>query len=253
MNAHDSGAENGGQLRPLTGGRYRTHEVEAQIRWIKSMPFTEARHVLAERDASGAPLIKEEALVYLLRDYQRHGCAREAGHVAQTLLERSSRRIARWVQRGLPNTAAVHCEQCLEEIQSQMWVALQSDAPGCEFWEVAFWMCLKRRAMNCLEQFRRVAFSEVHATRVSDESDQETNLLEMLPDRSMEDVQGRIEMQEALNRLPQDQRQALHLFYREQWSQQQIAQQFGVADRTIRNWLTAAIKSLRAYYGLAAA
>jgi RNA polymerase sigma factor (sigma-70 family) len=134
-----------------------------------------------------------------------------------------------------------------------MWIALQSDAPGNEFWEIGFWMCLKRRAMNALEQFRRVAFAEVHATFGSDDSDQETSLLDLLPDKSIEDVQRRIEMQEALNRLPADQRQALHLFYREQWSQQQIAQRFGVADRTIRNWLSAAIRSLRAYYGVAAA
>jgi RNA polymerase sigma factor (sigma-70 family) len=251
MNAQGSNEENGVPLRPLTGGRYRTHEVEAQIRWIQSMAFTEASRRIAERDASGVPLIKEEALVYLLRDYQRRGCAREAGKVAQTLLERSAPRIARWVQRGLPGAAAVHCEQCIEEIQNQMWIALQSDSAGCEFWEIAFWMCLKRRTMNCLDQSRKVAFVEVHPTLISEESDQETSLMDLMPDRSIEDLQARIEMQEALNRLPADQRQALHLFYREQWSQQQIAEQFGVADRTIRNWLTAALKSLRSYYGVA--
>ena len=107
--------------------------------------------------------------------------------------------------------------------------------------------------MNCLDQFRKVAFAEVHPVVTSEDSAQETNLLDLMPDRSIENVQSRIEMQEAMDRLPPDQRQALHLFYREQWSQQQIAKQFGVADRTIRNWLTAAIKSLRAYHGAAAA
>ena len=250
MHAQSSKEEGGTLLRPLSGGRYRTREVEAQIRWVLSMPYAEACQRISEKDAAGIPLIKEEALVYLLRDYQRRGCAREAGRIAQALLDRSAPKIARWVQRGLPNAANVHCEQCLEEIHNQMWVALQSDSAGCEFWEVAFWMCLKRRAMNCLDQFRRIAFAEVHPTLASDESDQETSLLDLMPDRSIENLQARIEMQEALNRLPADQRQALHLFYREQWSQQQIAAQFGVADRTIRNWLTAAIKSLRSYYGV---
>lgn len=251
MNAQDFNQAAPIPLRPLTGARYRTSEVEAQVRWILSLRFSEACRRIAEKDPSGAPLIKEEALVYLLRDYQRQGCVREAGLVAQTLLERSAPRIARWVERGLPGAAEVHREQCLEEIQTQMWVALQSDSPGCEFWEIAFWMCLKRRTMNCLDQFRRVAYAEVHPTFASDESDQETSLMDLMPDRGLEDVQARIEMQEALDRLPADQRQALHLFYRESWSQQQIAQQFGVADRTIRNWLTAAIKTLRAYYGVA--
>ena len=250
MTAQSSYVENETPLRPLTGDRYRTSEVEAQIRWILAMPFSEACLRVSEKDASGNPLIKEEALVYLLRDYNRRHCAREAGKIAQTLLDRSAHRIARWVQRGLPNASSVHCEQCLEEIQTQMWVALQSDSPGCEFWEVAFWMCLKRRAMNCLDQFRRIAFSEVHPVLASDETDQSTSVLDLMPDHSIEDVQARIEMQEAVNRLPADQRQALHLFYREQWSQQQIAEQFGVADRTIRNWLTAAIRSLRGYYGV---
>ena len=250
MNAQDSNQEGAIQLRPLSGGRYRTDEVEAQIRWVQSMRFSEACRRITAKDPTGAPLIKEEALVYLLREYQRRGCAREAGYVAQTLLDRSAARIARWVERGLPTAADVHREQCLEEIQTQMWVALQSDSAGCEFWEIAFWMCLKRRAMNCLDQFRRVAFAEVHPTFTSDESDQETSLLDLMPDRGIEDVQARIEMQEALNLLPADQRQALHLFYIESWSQQQIAKQFGVSDRTIRNWLTAAAKTLRGYYGV---
>lgn len=250
MNAQLSNSENETPLRALTGGRYRAQEVEAQIRWLMSTPFSEAGRRMAEKDGSGAPLIKEEALVYLLRHYQRGGRALEAGKVAQMLLERSAVRIARWVQRGMPGASNVHVEQCLEEIQTQMWIALQSDSSGNEFWEVAFWMCLKRRAMNCLEQSRRAAYAEVHPVFTADESDEPTTLLELMPDRGIEDVQSRIEMQEALNRLPDDQRRALHLFYREQWSQQQIAEQFGVADRTIRNWLTAAIKSLRSYYGV---
>ena len=154
------------------------------------------------------------------------------------------------MERGLPGAADVHREQCLEEIHTQMWIALQSDLPSAEFWEVKFWMCLKRRAMNCLEQARRVAFTEVHPTFTSDDSDRETSILDLLPDRSIEDVQARIEMQEALNLLPSDQRKALHLFYIEAWSQQQIASQFGVSDRTIRNWLNAAAKTLRGYYGI---
>ncbi len=248
MNAQDSNQEGEARLRPLSGGRYRTSEVEAQIRWILSLPFSEASRRISEKDPGGVALIKEETLVYLLRDYQRRGCPREAGQVAQNLLVRSAPRIARWVERGLPGAAEVHREQCLEEIQTQMWIALQSDSPGCEFWEIAFWMCLKRRTMNCLDQSRRVAFVEVHPTITSDESDQETNLLDLMPDRTIEDVQKRIEMQDALNKLPPDHRQALHLFYIEAWSQQQIANHFGVADRTIRNWLTAAIKTLRVYY-----
>jgi RNA polymerase sigma factor (sigma-70 family) len=250
MNAQDPNHQSVMPLRPLSGGRYRTTEVEAQIRWIQSLRFAELCQRILEKDPAGAPLIKEEALVYLLRDFQRRGCAREAGLIAKTLLDRSFRKIAAWVKRGLPGTADVHREQCVEEIQTQMWVALQSDAAGCEFWEIAFWMCLKRRAMNCLDQSRRTAFAEVHPTFTSDESDQETNLLDLMPDRGIEDVQARIEMQEALNRLPADQRQAVHLFYIESWSQQQIAKQFGVSDRTIRNWLVVAIKSLRSYYGV---
>src|SRR5689334_444396 len=75
MNAQSSYSDSDDPLRPLTGGRYRTREVEAQIRWIRRMPFREACLRIAEKDAAGAPLIKEEALVYLLRDYNRRGCA----------------------------------------------------------------------------------------------------------------------------------------------------------------------------------
>ena len=251
MCARDPDERNAAPLRPLTGGRYRTPEVEQQVRWLREKGIAEARAIVSERDDSGAPIIKEEALVYLLREYQRRGCDREAASIATALLARSAPRIAGWVLRGLPGVAEVHREQCLEEIHSQMWTALQSDAPGCEFWEIAFWLCLKRRAMNCLDQTRRVAYTEIHPIVVSEDSDVGTNLVELLADRGIEDLQARIEMQEALDRLPPDQRQAVHLFYREQWSQQQIARQFGVADRTIRNWLTAALKSLRDYYGLA--
>lgn len=237
-------------LRPLTNGRYRTEEVEAQIRWLLSISFTEARRLMIEKDGGSQPLIKEETLVYLLRDYSRRGLAREAGVVAVELLERASPKIVRWVNYGLASGSPTHCEQCVEEIQTQMFVALQSETATCEFWEIAFWLCLKRRASNCLEQFRRVTSNEVNPTIYTDDNNDETNMLDTVADKTIANIQSRMEMQEALGRLTPDQHQVVHLLYTEHWTQQEIASHFGVSDRTIRNWISAALKCLRDYYGV---
>jgi RNA polymerase sigma factor (sigma-70 family) len=237
-------------LRPLSNGRYRTDEVESQIRWLLSLSFGEARRLMTDRDGGAQPLIKEETLVYLLREYTRRGLAREAGVIAVELLQRAAPKIARWVKFGLPSGSPAHCEQCLEEIQTQMFVALQSESSGCEFWEIGFWLCLKRRARNCLEQFRRVTANEVNPTVYTNDNNDETNMLDTIADQTIANIQSRMEMQEALSRLNSDQRKVIVLLYTERWTQQEIASHFGVSDRTIRNWITAALKCLRDYYGV---
>ncbi|HLJ57189.1 MAG TPA: sigma-70 family RNA polymerase sigma factor [Chthonomonadaceae bacterium] len=239
-------------LRPLTAGRYRTPEVEAQIREALPLHLTQLATTIHRTNAPGEHAIKEEVLVYLLRHFQREGRPHDANVVAEEITARTNRFIAAWVDKGLPGVAVLHRERCVEDIYLEMWTALQSDAPGYEFWEIAFWMCLKRRAANAAKQARRSAYQEAPMVYMSGDTGEEMSLLDRMPDRSAQDTQSRIELQDALNRLPDDQRTAVFLFYHESWSQQQIAAQFGVSDRTIRNWLSAAMHTLRDYYGVRA-
>ena len=59
--------------------------------------------------------------------------------------------------------------------------------------------------------------------------------------------QDRLEAKEALSVLPSKLLKTAKLLFEEDWSQQEVADYFGVTDKTIRNWLTTIKKTLDAY------
>lgn len=239
-------------LRPLSNGRTRPSEVIEQIHLLLSLSPAQCEQIMARRERSGGFTIKEEALVYLMRHLRTQNRKREADAVARSLLARSAGIIARSVKRAFPTGTAVQQEQCIEEVQFRMWEAILSNEPKDEFWEIGFWFCLKRRTIGCLAQFRKISYYEVHPVINQQDDEEATNAIELFADPAGASMHSHVELQDAMNRLPAGHRQAMHLFYVEGWSQKQIAVTFGVADRTVRNWLTSATTTLRQYYGVGA-
>lgn len=241
-------SENNYSLRPLQTDRQRTSEVEEQVRWLLSETPTERLRLISLRSGNGEYLIKEETLVYLVRNYQAENANDMVAKLVQALIDRTNSFLMRTVHRMLGGYSQVHIEQCQEEIQSDMIVAVLDASPRHEFWEVAFWCCLKRRALNCIEKSRRVAQNELNPTILTDDSGGETNTLDLMVNPNSDIAHRQLEARQALESLNPKQRQAAYLHYVEGWSQQEVANHFGVTDKTIRNWLTGARKSLEAYY-----
>ena len=228
-----------------TEGRTREPQVEAQVqRLLHASPsafWQQARQ--ADRKASG--WVQEETLVCMLRIWQRstqRADKENAWEIADLLLERSARFVHQHVTCW--KLSPQHIEDCKRDVQVQMLQDLFNDSRGCEFWEVRFWLCLKRRLLNIVQKYRVLAEAEFAPAPVEDDEGHTTDYFDRVAAPDPLPAPERVEVREALRALPEQERRAFVLYHYEDWPQDEIAQTLGVTDRTVRNLLVRAQKRL---------
>lgn len=239
-NAAPSPAQPRSHLHPLQAeGRYREPSVEAQIVRLIACPSAEFWRQVRLSDHHAADFVAPEALVYLLRERFRNGDQETAWKLAELLIERNARfvyqLVACWKQ-----LTPYQSEDCLRDIQTRMLHDLFDLGRGAEFWEVRFYVCLKRRAQNIIEKYRMMARTEVILDPLDDGEGHATDRLETIAGPETMTAEVRAQLREALSLLTEQERTAFVLTHYEGWSQDQIAQRLGVVDRTVRNLLTRA-------------
>ena len=220
-------------LQPLqTQGRTREASVEAQIMRLLQCDAGTFWFRVRLADRAASDWVQEEALVGLLRIRNRQGDSDAAWHLAELLIERS----AGFIERNLRpwRLTNAQAEDCIRDIQEQMLLDLFNDGRGAEFWEVRFWLCLKRRLLNFVQKYQKIADNEVAAFGGQDDEDNGENTLTRLADPRAVSPQQQAEIGEALALLTDKERAAFVLFYQHQWQQQQIADRLQVTDRTVR-------------------
>ncbi len=234
-------------LRPLqTVKYYRSEEVIAQIQWLSSLSLSEIVKLAQERSDASSYVVKEETLVYLLREAHKIDNLELADELSESLLKR----IAPSIRRAtifIKNSSETHWEQCVEEINHRVLLSLIDCSAKNEFWELKFWLCLKRIEINGNEKYRRIIENEWNPAVYTDESGGEISTMDQRADPDSSRFQERLEAKEALGNLPLKLLKTAKLLFEEDWSQQEVAAYFGVTDKTIRNWLTTIRKTLDAY------
>lgn len=231
-------------LRPLQiEGRYREPEVEAQITLLSHCAAAEFWLRVRQRDPHAADYVQPEALVYLLREKVRSGDSDTAWKIAELLIERNTRYVTQLVQ-GWKRLSESQKEECIYDVQARMLQDLFNLSRGCEFWEVRFWLCLRRRVTNIVQKYLTVADAEFNPEPLEDGEGNTRSFMENVaaPDRMPAEMQ--VQLREALALLTEQERTAFVLYHYEDWAQEQIAQHLGVVDRTVRNLLTRAERKL---------
>lgn len=230
-----------------TSGRAREVEVELQITQLLGSPSDLFWYRLKAEDRQEEDWIQEETLVYFLRFYHRKSDSNAAWRVAELLIERSAKYIRRQVAVWKSLTQDQQ-EECIRDVQEQMLLDLFNDQPNCEFWEVRFWLCLKRRILNRVQKYRRQREFEVDTAPTHDEDNEyQADRDSRFADTSALTPQQQAEIKAALATLKDNERIAFVLFYYHDWPQQDIANRLGVTDRTVRNLLTKAEARLKTW------
>ena len=228
-----------------TEGRTREPQVEAQVQKLLHAPPSAFWHDARQQDRKSSDWIQEETLVCMLRIWNRSANRADkesAWEIADLLIERSARFVTQHV--SCWKLSPQHIDDCKRDIQVQMLQDLFNDSRGCEFWEVRFWLCLKRRLLNIVQKYRSMAQTEFAPAPIEDEEGHATDYFERVTDGEALSAQDRVEVREALRVLPEQERIAFVLYHYEDLSQEQIAQQLKVTDRTVRNLLSRAQKRL---------
>jgi len=199
---------------------------------------------ITERDAPN--FVQEEALVYLLRAKIRQGDHQASGDIAELLVERCAsfiyRQVAVW-----KSLSESQKDDCIADITSQMWLDLFNLSASCEFWEIRFWLCLRRRALNNIQKYRVINENEFQPQPLMGSDGQEADAIHSLPAPEHLSPEFQMEMKDALAALPEKERQVYVLYHLHRWTQDEIAQSLQMTDRTVRNVLGRADKRLAAW------
>lgn len=250
-------------MRPLTrtrrddGSLYtRESDVETQVREISRLTERARRERLLAppRAWEDADRLREETLVYFIRECAAHGDDDTAWHLAEMLVERVSahvqRKLARW--RLTPEDA----DDCVRDLFAALWDAVFDRSQTAEFWEVRFWVCLDRRLWNLIEKRQAVADTELSPGDQADDGAEERDadaLFARMADTGPT-PEAMAERSEALALLNENERLAVYLVYieglpeeSEDPSKPSAAKVLGVTGRSVRNYLRRAKDKLMAW------
>lgn len=231
-----------------TEGRTREPQVEAQVQTL----LRSSRHsfwaLARQSDRKAGDWVQEETLVCMLRVWNRSDNRADkegAWDIAELLIERSARFVNQHV--SCWKLSPQHLDDCKRDVQVQMLQDLFNTSRGCEFWEIRFWLCLKRRLLNIVRKYRGIAEAEFVPNPIEDAEGHTTDYFDNITTSDAISPQDHAEVREALRLLPEQERRAFVLYHYEDWSQEQIAAALEVTDRTVRNFLTRAQKRLEAW------
>jgi DNA-directed RNA polymerase specialized sigma24 family protein len=240
-------------VRPLTrtrrddGSLYtRESDVETQVREISRLTERARRERLLApaRAWEDADRLREETVVYFIRECAAHGDDETAWKLAEMLVERVSahvqRKLARW--RLTPEDA----DDCVRDLFAALWDAVFDRSQTAEFWEVRFWVCLDRRLWNLIEKRQAVADTELSPGDQTDDGVEERDadaLFARMADTGPS-PEAMAERAEALALLNENERLAVYLVYIEGLPEESedpakpsAAKVLGVTGRSVRNYL----------------
>jgi DNA-directed RNA polymerase specialized sigma24 family protein len=234
-----------------TGGLYyRRPEVERQIEEALGQSRTQIEGRLRERDEASEHFLKEECLVYLIREFARRGDDAMSSEISNVLAARCMNFIKRHVRRLISPS---YLDECRSDILMQAFERIHDfETDRADYMEVSFRHYLKRLSNDSIEKYGAAqkrewitdSFDEVVATQEGTKS----KVSEPSGDLS-EELFDSIRLREALVMLPPHIQTAFILHYLDGYLIESndpniptLAKYFDKTPRTIRNWLVQGVK-----------
>ena len=262
INSHQEVEVNEWTVRPLCRTRksdgtpyVRESAVEAQIADLSDgLPRTRLRKLIEAGSGTvawhDARRIREETLVYFVREYFRRGDEQAAGQLMEILIKRVSAHVDRKI--GAWRLSSGEAEECAHDLFAQMMGFVLDLAPASEFWEVRFWLCLDRKLYNLLEIRQAVRDHEIRPSdraeggETADEDGTIGRLLGQMADDGASPEEA-AERQELMALLTENERGAVyHCFVQglpeesDDPEKLSAAKLLGVTGRSVRNYLSRA-------------
>ena len=239
----------------------RDAAVEAQLAVAADLAPGALIERARRRDHEAPCYLREEALVYLLRESARRGEAATASALCEALLAR----CAGYINAKLGALGAEARDEAFAEVVAELCgLILDLDSDRGDFLQVRFWVTLEklvvaafgRQAREIARAKRQVPLSALPGAEGGDE--EERTVAARLEDITAPSLPPDLALlyREALATLEEPVRTAFVLRHYEGWpiedqdpSVPTISRYFDKTPRTIRNWMSAAEQALAAWRG----
>jgi DNA-directed RNA polymerase specialized sigma24 family protein len=250
------------EVRPLTrsssttGATYsRDPGVEAQIEEALNLQPEELLEKASAGNTRDGAYLKEETLVYLIREHHRKGERRLVEGLAEALLSRSTP----YIRGKLRTLGADRLEDAESEVVEMLFTRiLDFESDRGDFFQVRYWAFLNRLLAD---EFRKqvgqlkkvkddVAPDWIHGSEPSDDGEAGSHYVPPAHAGGLRQDQ-QVLLKEALGALDEPYRTLVVLRYYDGWPVESndpeeltISKHFNKTPRTIRNWLAAADERL---------
>ena len=253
------------RVKPLTrcnraGVPYqRTPEVISQIEATIELSPAQLIHRAQTSDKQSSNYLKEEVLVYYIREYYQDGQEDIVNELAIVLLKRCGKYVRSWL-RAL--SSSVIDEACNDVIADLFHGILDLQKDHGDYLQVRFWHRLKRLKIDVFRRYSTRAANEKTTdnfstleSSFSEASEEGADLVfeERVPNADLS-VEDSVLLREALGVLEEPYRTAYLLRNGEGWQIESddpdvptIAEYFRKTPRTIRNWLAIAETQLKGW------
>lgn len=215
-------------------------------------------HVLIERakldDYNSPEYFKEECLVYLIRRYLQEGQDELASSLIASLQRRCSKHIHIKIRRLL---APTHIDDCFADAIGAIFtpiVDLRTDRG--DFAQAFFQVFLEYQITHVLRRYMKLQRQDSRTDSLDAEPDEKGGVpLVHIPRVGHDSVFNQVAISKGLEILPWRQRVALLMYYggwdidNKDPNVLTISKHFGVSERTIRRWITAAEEQLSLQQG----
>lgn len=251
-------------LRPLTrcnkqGEVYqRSTAVESQIKSALALSPDRLLERALLQDDQLSDYLREECLVYLIREYKRKGHEKIINDLSQILL----RRCAKYLHERLHSLGPDRVEDAISDIVLELFTQiLELDNDRGDFLQVRFWVVLESLVITTFGRYIKGLKESENTVPLSYEQDtDDSNNRGSIPPEDSAlpalTVEQRLLYREGLNTLEKSHRVAFVLRHYYDWpiesnnpSQPTICRYFGKTSRTIRLWLAKAEETLERWRG----
>lgn len=225
----------------------RTPEVESQIKYAMGLDPPSLIERACNSDHKSLGFLKEECLVYLIREY----LARDDKRTTEQLFKILFERCAEFIYQRLYSLERDRAEDLYQDICSQLIdkiMDLESDRG--DFLQVRFWVVLKKLALTAYSNLHReYAREESHFQSLYLQTDEGEVMID-IPDSSISQDEVAA-CKEGINALKGRHREVFVLRHFGGWpissndpEDETLSARFGVSPRTIQNWIEEAEKTL---------
>lgn len=237
----------------------RLPTVDRQIRDTLKLDLEGLQRCCEETDETSPDYLKEESLVYLIRHYHKNEKRSYVNDLSKCLVNRCANVIYGWLGSLEANEREDGNSEVIKELFTRI---LDLNSDHGDYLQVRFWLGLKRLTVSIfrkqLVKLRHQSTGDYDLERIDALTQQgavavsATSLRRSTESEAIDNVM----LQAALAQLEEPYRTAYLLRHYEGWpiedrdpAIQTISRRFDKTPRTIRNWLSRADETLKAWRG----